>query len=488
MLIGADSSKANVTKDPRIQISNMQCDLLDLPVELKLMIVEELLRDEHVEVHPNDDTQLENYHKEIQDEPIKIYHDLINWSCTCSHFRNLLVPRILKTVRLVNSEKSGCSIDTLAKSPHIVHVQSLHFIGSALGDTHKEEPAFSDTEGIFPRSVGAVLCNLQRFPSLERLSIEFDYNFQRKDEWIYGMNLEAEAETPEQVLEAENSEAWRALMSKTYSALIQNKSPHFKHLDIRQLIWKQVSTFSHASFYDFLGHFERFTLSIHGESDELDHQSNLAKDYPALMGKMDKYFFNHLANVTTLSIKAPPEGPLGLSEHINPLPYAPLTLKADQMPLLTTLHLENIFASPELIDFLVGHKDTLEELVLRNCNAAIMEMGTYWSELFTSFFFAHPAKLRHLELFDCEMNLMFEEEEYEQVLAILQQDSRRIFFPYALLDKYGVLYYDEETSLEEFLEGNDQMSWDRLIGLVKQNAKKAMKSESKDVQMQAQST
>ncbi len=62
------------------------------------------------------------------------------------------------------------------------------------------------------------------------------------------------------------------------------------------------------------------------------------------------------------------------------------------MPLLKAMHLEHILASPELIDVLVGHKDTLEELTLRNCYASLRGLtkyGIYWSQLFTSLFSAY---------------------------------------------------------------------------------------------------
>lgn len=468
----------------------MRCNILDLPAELELEIIEELLEDIEVDT-------VEDYNrKEMQDEPIKIYKDLISWSSTCSHFRHFLAPFIFNTVQLVNDEKSGSSLTALAKSPHHVYVKSLHFIGSALGDAHSKEAAFSDIEGILPRSVHALLCDLQQFPSLERLSVKFDYNFENLEEWPDGVDLDVESETPEQVLEAEASAAWRALMSRTYFALIQNKPPHFKHLEIRQLIWKSVSTFGHAAFHDFLGHFEQFTLSIHGEVIAEQWKSNMTQDYSALMGRLNHYFFNHLANVTNLFIKAPEEGPLGLNGY-SALPHIPLTLEADQMSLVTTLHLEYVFASPELIDFLVGHKNILEQLTLRNCYAStgecsFAENGVYWSKLFTDLFFASPTQLRHFELDGREMPLPsekdFDEEGNEQVRIILEQDPGRKLFPYGSMDDdFGVLFYDDGETLMCFLEGDDQWAWDQLMGLVESNARAFAKNKSKGGKLQSQS-
>ena len=174
----------------------------------------------------------------------------------------------------------------------------------------------------------------------------------------------------------------------------------------------------------------------------------------------------------------------------------PLALKADQMPLLATLHLDYIFASPELNDFLVGHKDTLEELVLCNCYAStsddegLAENGIHWSQIFTPLFSAHPPRLRRLELIGRDMRGLldkrdFTEEQYEQVRTVHRQDPERIMFPYAFLDfACGTLYYDEHTSLKSLLNGEDQRSWDRLVELVKRNAEEATKREIMKLQVQ----
>ena len=208
------------------------------------------------------------------------------------------------------------------------------------------------------------------------------------------------------------------------------------------------------------------------------------------MGKLDEYFFNHLANVTILSIKAPAEGLLGL-EGMN---HVPLALKADQMPLLATLHLTYIFASPELIDFLVGHKDTLEELILCNCYASPggqAENGIYWFQLFTSLFSAYPTQLRRLELVGhhtCLLNRrFFTEAQYEKILTVHRQDPERIMFPYAYLaGSHGDFSHNLEECLASLLDGEDQRSWDRLMELVERNVKEASKRKRKSVELQAQ--
>ncbi len=85
-----------------------------------------------------------------------------------------------------------------------------------------------------------------------------------------------------------------------------------------------------------------------------------------------------------------------------------------------------------------------------------------------------------------------EPDEGREARTILRQDPRRGSFPYAKLDgKHEMLFIDEEVTLAAFLRGEDQGSWERLIGLVEGNLMKAakgdMKSESKGVESQVRS-
>lgn len=446
----------------------MPCNLLQLPPEVHLKIIEELLRDE-------------------EDNPFKRWDDLMNlsnWSCTCSYFRNFLAPEFFKTVELFNSssDKSGSSLNAVAKSPRNIHVKQLHV-------------GYTQNGGILSRSVDALLRDLQQFPSLERLCIEFDLGFSDIYSRRTSMDLSAEEETPEEVLEAEESAGWRALMPKIYSALIQNKPPQFKHLEIRRLFWKNVSTFSHAAFHDFLSHLEQFILSIHGNNNWGGFPSKSTREYPALMGKLDGYFFNHLANVTTLSIKAPFEGPL----ELDGMNHAPLALKADQMPLLANLHLEYIFASPELINFLVGHRDTLEKVSLHECYASPgghAKNCIYWFKLFTSLVSACPTKLHHFELVS-DTPLTGEEQfgmretesnvpaEVREARTILRQYPGKRLFPYAIYQDEDVMLFCEiGENLASFLKGEDQRTWDQLMELVERNAR--AKYENNRVRLQVQ--
>lgn len=453
----------------------MHCNLLNLPAEVHLEIIKELLQDEDIDIHTNDGPKDDHGFSEKHEKPVKIYRDLINWSCTCSYFRSLLAPKIFKTTQLVNDEKSGSSLIAVAKSPHKIHVKELYFIGSVLRPAHIRGVAPSNSGGILPYSVDTLLRDLQQFPSLEKLSIEIDnkpayYECGCCGESLYETTI--------------GTARWYALLFRTYSALTQNKSPRFKHFEIRRLVWKEVNIFRHAAFHDFLGHFEQFTLSIFGPELINGEMSDTKNEYPAVVKNLDKYFFNHLVNVTTLSIKAPKVAPLGLEG----LKFSSsLTLSAGQMPLLVTLHLDYIFACRQLIAFLVGHKRTLQEVTLRDCYACgeylilhSLHRGTTWSKLFTSISSARPAQLRRFELVGSFLPLpseyQFKEDAEDKMIpTILRQNPERILFPYVdMCDGFQpALSYDVDWSFDAFFRGDDQRAWDQLMKLVKGNVKKA---------------
>lgn len=304
-----------------------------------------------------------------------------------------------------------------------------------------------------------------------------------------------EANGVDKAAQAKVSAAWLALMTRTYSALIQKNSPHFKHLEHRQFILKKISIFSNAAFHSFLGHLEQLTISLCRGDILGEWIPDVIPDYSVVITKLDENFFKHLAKATNLSIKAQKEAPLGPEGRY----HASLIRQAHRIPMLSTLNLDNIFVSRDLINFIVGHKNTLVEVNLNTCYADPTLFGTdrdinriYWSELFTSVVSACPEKLRRFALISCEMPFPEEEplddidkKEIDKVRNILQQDPGRLFFAYAFLDGLeGKLVYDNEMGFAQFLRGWDQQSLDQLMTLVERNME-AAKTHRLQLQVEA---
>lgn len=104
----------------------------------------------------------------------------------------------------------------------------MHFVGSAPGKAHSADEAYRDTAAIFPESVNTVVSYLQVFPNLETLSINSDYHFNDWSEWKRRWRDTDKDETDKEVKRAEEEIAWRALMAKSYEAMIRNKAIKLK--------------------------------------------------------------------------------------------------------------------------------------------------------------------------------------------------------------------------------------------------------------------
>ena len=217
----------------------MSPHLIDLQPELQLTIADALgpdytgLHDD--DVQPKYDTNGEyapSRDSKNSDRESASQKDILHWSCTSKYFRRLLASYVFKNVILRNKENSGTSLDAIAKHPELgKYVREVRFVGYAPGDARTEDPAFGDTEHILPQNVADLLSNLRRFPNMETLNVEFDYDFSDYNEWEEeGVNPADEVEDLEQVRKGEGEEAWRALMLKVWEAVCLNEGPVIRRL------------------------------------------------------------------------------------------------------------------------------------------------------------------------------------------------------------------------------------------------------------------
>lgn len=258
---------------------------------------------------------------------------------------------------------------------------------------------------------------------------------------------------------------------------------------INRLYYKEVSAFTTPAFHRFLSNLDDFSLSIYGGDNGAGWRTNTCEVWSAFVAKLDQFFFNHLQRITSLTLKATEEGPIGL-EGMN---HAPLVLRKDHMPNLKTVHLEYLFLSPDLRDFLVGHVATLEEVHFRSCLAetddSMAEDGLHWHELFDAISSAQPSKLRLLKVTqerpaalpkskdDCEKyDSKLEDEDEEALNAEIKQarktveDGEKGVWPHVTVDdKYGMLFEDEEENFLSFREGRDQEAFERLMSIAQGN-------------------
>jgi hypothetical protein len=236
----------------------MSCPIVDTPPETKLGIIEAL--------------QANGTSK-----------DLLNLSCTCHPFREVLIPEIFKSVVLRNDEKSVTSVQAIADGEYAHHVKELHYQGKhAIPECEFEEDAEDDQlddearENLLLSSVEKILSDLSCFPKLEKLIVEFpfgngqddaEYGLDNDTEWIgafYSFDTEEDAE---QVKEYEQTYGWRAIMAKSFDAIVQNKNSKIRSLELRGTVSKEVSTWSTQAFRDLLNSLDEFKVSIRGNDN-----------------------------------------------------------------------------------------------------------------------------------------------------------------------------------------------------------------------------
>lgn len=417
--------------------------LSDLPRGVLLLIVKEL--------YPLD--------------PCEARRDLWQWSKTSPFFEHLITPLIIDVIDLGCEEYWGCLLKDAASGPYGHLIKKIRF-DVTTNDCHRFED-LSKPADILPESVETVLSNLHLLPSLELLSIRFCDNPHEDS------NPETEEESETQVGEVEEKEECRALMACVYRALSQNEKIYAKGLELRDVSFKRVSTFADQSFHNFLSYLQTFSLSL--KADYIDPSeyfaNNRCLEYVSFTSKLDKFFFDHLSNVTSLIIKAPESGILGDSQN-----YQPLALKKDHMPHLKYVDLEYMVVHKALTDFLVGHAATLEHVILRHC---FVDRGYwcsdqfYWEHFFDALSDTGCSKLRRFEIlpvfppFSRTEDISPEEDE-----PILQdpEPGQRLFWYLDLDSAEGALWGPNIEAINASLEeGKDQISYDRLMKIADAN-------------------
>jgi hypothetical protein len=343
---------------------------------------------------------------------------------------------------------------------------------------------FWNTETVFPDIVGKVLSDLKRFPNLRTVTFEFPFEW---GEWDDQYDLFRDPESSDDIRTAEEDEGWRALMLKSFDALSKNTTSSIEEFEIKRLVAKEVSAFTSMDFHGFLGKLKTFSVSLHTWFNGVALGMNTQPGFAAFAEKLRNYFFDHLESTTDFSLKADETAPLGMD--LSPY-HVHLALRPSQFPLLRKLTLRYIHICPELVDFLIAHLETLEELAMTHCQCSNTE-GMHWYELFDALAVKQPPRLRRLEVTPTQeigeksfyeiddkgkFRKLYELIEPEPVISLfrktrelLMEDPGRRLFGYSNYDRYGTFERDAKEELESLLKGEDQRAYDRLMAIVEGN-------------------
>lgn len=367
----------------------MKAGFLSLSPELHLQIIESLQiqpsdpedqEDSEDEEVPEIEEDEEGDSKEhLVPEGLKA---LINLSCTCKHMRLLVGPHIFKKLWLTNTDSSAASIKAVAASAFRSEVKELLFVGHAAGE--KEED-FDSVDNVLPEETEDILSNLRvYFPNLDSLNIGFAWELYKTDKWDeWPLETLSGWEDDERAFELEEEEAYRALIGKVWAAISLNEAGIVKSLKMRHFVPKVVSTFFSPQFDLFLSGVEKFHISMWG-SDNAGWVSGVLEGYRDGISRLAD-ILKGLTSCIDFTFEASQYGWVGC-EGQN---HVALPLLPKQMPLLKRLTLHHCFASPELIEFLKAHSDTIEEVIMQDCGASpislhgLADNGIAWAELFS---------------------------------------------------------------------------------------------------------
>jgi len=162
--------------------------------------------------------------------------DIFNLSCTCTSFYKILSPCLFRSITLRNTRKSGAAVLYLCSTNQIAYAKTLHFKGTAPGQLKE---GFRDVDGVFPPEVKTVLTDLSQFPCLETLIVDFDFHlneedgFEHWDDVLVNLTADDDDETVEEIEKAEEQEAWRALIKKTFEAICMDASNGIRELVVK---------------------------------------------------------------------------------------------------------------------------------------------------------------------------------------------------------------------------------------------------------------
>ncbi|KAF5866531.1 hypothetical protein ETB97_011416 [Aspergillus alliaceus] len=404
-------------------------------------------------------------------------HDLISLSSTSTWFRNLLAPRIFATLYLRNTTKSALSIKSIANGSFSGCVKELRYVGICEPDQR-----MLPLEEVYPPEVDNVLSSLVRFKGLEKLSIEFPFDYEE----LYDYFQDDFNESLEAAATEERRNAWHGLMAASFRAIVSGYRSQChpgdlvpRSLSIHDLNIVALSVFSMDEFHNALSRLKNFDMSLKRWDNGVGWMLNTQSIFQGLPDYLGPWFFHHLSSVEEFSFDPRDSASLGNAGQA----YCDdIGLRNASMPMLRKLTLTNIIICFELRDFLIRHLDTLESILLQHCYAYKARQGEgwlSWSEIFSALAQESPSRLTSFQLSCADQDeLLYLEDNYadpnlvEQVRWKLEVEPDVRVFPYCdVSDKYGARYHDSEANQTAFLQGNDDRSYRNLMAIVDSNAR-----------------
>ncbi|RFU80802.1 hypothetical protein TARUN_1404 [Trichoderma arundinaceum] len=382
--------------------------------------------------------------------------DKFHLSATCKRYRTILVPEIFNTLRFTTDEASATSALIAAKA-HGQYMKEIEFTCQCDPDDQPAGPSLP------PAACEVLKGDLT--PNLHMVRLKFDFDLDNEEDQVH--RFFQDVEDAEEVRMEELRDKWRALLNETWEALVANSL--VRELILDDLPPKWTSTYHNDAFRRFLGQLESATLNIFGMKDYSEACTNTMRGCREFLIDLDASFFRHMRGLKHLHIRA--SDPLGLGN--DSLPYTPLALKPEDLPLLQSLKLENCFISSELVSFIQSHAQALKSLDINECFSKDMPWAEFFDEIYRaktslSELLAGGNKMPWFR--DEKFEWMDDDPVLQHTLQKLEADPTLKVFRHAFLDAdEGYLCSDEDENVLRFNQGLDQRAYNRLMGQVNEN-------------------
>ena len=342
----------------------------------------------------------------------------------------------------------------------------------------------SPLEEVYPPEVDQVLSNLHMFGSLDKLTIEFPFDYESDLLFEY---LQSDIFYPENAPLEESENTWRGFMAATFRAIVSNYSHASSNrrlplnIEFRDLNIFMVSVYATEPFQSFLSQLKSFDLSLRRWDNGVGWTMITQRIFREFTHYLGPFFFDHLATVEEFSFDPRETGTLGNGGQ----PYCEdIGLRNTTLPRLRKLTLNNIIICLELRDFLVRHKATLESITLQDCFACDEQAWVYgeqidWRELFTTLAQESFPRLTEFEAVwsDSTLQLLGVDDTWadhrvvQRVREKLDREPDAKVFAYCEVDdKYGVRYCDGIVNQAAFLNGADNLGYLDLMAIVHRNS------------------
>ncbi|KFZ18885.1 hypothetical protein V502_03912 [Pseudogymnoascus sp. VKM F-4520 (FW-2644)] len=423
----------------------------------------------------------------------------IRLSATCKAYRAWLAPELFETIRFNNlSEKSTASALAAVEAygPYTTRIEFTCTAEPEEQDT--EETGF--THPALPPAARKILEGLAT-PNLRTAEIRFYFKFGEDDEgWdeddeglsVRGSDVFWEIDNDNDlILTKEQRWEWRSVMKETWEALATNSS--VKELICEDFIPKWISTFRTDAFRQFLGRLESATFNIVSLNGDDNAVLSYLHGYSSFLANLDDSFFHHMTALKNLHIQA--ADPLGCVQ--DEWHYTPLALKSRDLPALTSLKLEHCFVCSELVLFVQSHAQILKSLDVNDCFALGDSLsrttihGPNWADFFDAVFKASPALTalnagRSTTLFTQDGKIRhnhFLPGDVQHISQAMEVDPKVRLFGYAHIERSGVFLVQRQSTMENFMKGDDQRAYERLMGRVAENVAREDEQRAQEQRM-----